>query len=971
MTGEVLDDIKSAVEQIQEFPPEDAENPRISDVTPVSRVISIAIYGEVPERTLRELAYDTRDELTSLDKVSMASVSGVRAYEIGIEISERSLRKYGLTFEEVARAVSGFSINLPGGTMRTESGEILLRVDAQAYRKGDFEEIALTTAVDGSVVTLGDVAEIQDGFEAVDSLSLFDGVPAAFVNVSRIGNQRALEIEEATQEYVNRMVLPAGVSVSTWANEASLIRDRTNMLVRNGLIGLTLVFGCLLLFLNLRLAFWTSMGIPISFMGGFIIAYTIGLSINMISLFAFIVVLGVVVDDAIVVGENIYAKIEEGMTPQMAAIVGLRDILPPVVIGILTTMAAFAPLLLVTGIMGQMMYSIPVVVISVLLFSLVEAMLILPSHLSRLNMSTKESRLERTQARFRSGLDSFIKRVYQPMLRYALKKPFVIVASGAALLLLTLGIVVGGHMKFVFTEGSEGELFIIELKMPVGTPFDETEENIRALNTAIENMANSIDAEMAYADGGSVIESVSAFVGTTPFSADISGGGNSAVRSHVGQIIVELRPTEQRDVELPEIERRVRERLGELPGAEITYTYDQFSPGEDIAVELSHPNTEILIEAVARTGAEIARFPGTLEIKDSFDLGKRELNLELTAAGIASGLTLSSLARQVRQAYYGEEVQRIQRGRDELKVLVRYSEAERRDISSIYDMRVRLNSGVEVPFRSVARVSEGRGYSTIERADRKRVITVSAKVDDAVANSSEINDALRNDVMPALAAEYPELDYNFEGADAELRKSFASLSQGMAFAILVIFSILSVQLKSYTQPLIIMSVIPFGFVGAILGHLALGYLLSMVSLMGLIALSGVVVNDSLILMDKINRTRDMKLEVDEAVIVAASARFRPIFFTTLTTFVGLAPMIFETSTNARFMIPMAISLAFGIVFATSITLLLVPALYKIRYNFMEFARRRQGDQLHLIRTREKLAEGWGDGWDVDTSPGKR
>ena len=970
---DVLDDIKSAVEQIQDFPPEDAENPRISDVTLISRVMSIALYGDVPERTLRELAFDTRDELTTLEEVSMASVSGVRAYEVGIEVSERSLREYGLTFEEVARAARSFSINLPGGTMRTESGDILLRADAQAYRRADFEEIALATAVDGTVITLGDVAEIVDGFESVDSLSLFDGKPAAFVNVSRIGDQRALEIEEAVQAYVSRMVLPAGVSASAFANEAKLVRDRTNMLVRNGLIGLTLVFGCLLLFLNMRLAFWTSMGIPISFMGGFIVMYALGgSSINMVSLFAFILVLGVVVDDAIVVGENIYAKMEQGLKPQAAAIVGLRDILPPVVIGILTSVAAFTPMLFVSGMMGQMLSPISIVVISVLMFSLVEAMFILPSHLSRVDIAHSTGRIDRAQARLRGVLESFVRRVYQPLLRYTLRKPVVIVASGAALLLFALGIVLGGHMKFIFVEHTEGELFIIDLKMPVGTPYEETYGNMRALTEAIRSAGLKFDEERGFADEGeSVIESISTFIGTSPFSADIMAVGNSAIQSHLGQIIVELMPAELRNIKITEIERRVIEELGELPAAEITYSYDQFSVGADIAVELSHSDPEALLDAVERTQEEVARYPGVMELKDSFDLGKRELNLELTDEGLASGLTLGSLARQVRQAYYGEEVQRIQRGRDEVKVLVRYTDSERRDVSSIYDMRVRLNDGTEVPFRSVARVSEGRGYSTIDRSDRKRVVSVTAKVDDALANATEINAALRTQVLPAIADEIRGLVYSFEGEDKERREGLESLAQGMAFSVLVIFAILSVQLKSYTQPLIIMSVIPFGFVGAILGHMALGYMLSMISLMGLIALSGVVVNDSLILMDKINKTRDKHVGVDEAIISAASARFRPIFFTTLTTFVGLAPMMFEQSTNARFMIPMAISLAFGIVFATTITLLLVPALYKIRYNFMEWMRRRQGDRMHLIRTREELLDGWGDEWEADGSPGKQ
>jgi multidrug efflux pump subunit AcrB len=681
----------------------------------------------------------------------------------------------------------------------------------------------------------------------------------------------------------------------------------------------------------------------------------------MVSLFAFILVLGVVVDDAIVVGENIYTRMEEGMAPLQAAIVGLRDILPPVIIGIVTTMMAFAPLLLVTGIMGQMLYAIPVVVISVLLFSLVEAMLILPSHLSRIKPSVEEGPLERIQAKLRGRLEVFIRNVYRPMLRYTLNKPFVIVASGIALLMLTMGILAGGHLKFVFIEGSEGEIMVVNLKMPVGTPFDETKKNMYRILDAFEQTRIEVDDKKDYPDGVSVFENIATFVGTTPFAANIAAASDSTVQSHVGQINVQLLPAERRDVEVLEIERSVRGYLGELPGAELVYTYDQFNVGSDIAVEVSLDDPELLLEVVERLKIEISKFPGTLEIADSFDIGKRELNLELTDAGLASGLTLGNLARQVRQAFYGEEVQRIQRGRDEVKVLVRYPDAERREISSIYDMRVRLDSGVEVPFRSVARVTEGRGYSTIERTDRRQVITVTAKVDNSSGNAVEINETLRDSVLPVLATEFQGLIYNMEGEEAERTESFSSMFQAMAFAILIIFSILSVQLRSYTQPLIIMSAIPFGFVGAIFGHLILGFNVSMVSTMGLIALTGVVINDSLILMDKINKTREYEPAVDEAIIYAASRRFRPILFTTLTTFVGLAPMIFETSTNARFMIPMAISLAFGIVFATTITLLLVPALYKIRYNFMQWARERRDRGLQMVSGKDD----WADEWDIE------
>jgi multidrug efflux pump subunit AcrB len=830
----------------------------------------------------------------------------------------------------VAEAVRQFSINLPGGTIRSKTGEILLRTDQQAYDQDDFEQIVLRTNPDGTLLKLKDVAVIDDGFKAVDELSLFNGKRAAFVDVLQVGDQQVLDIEEKVKAYVDAIALPEGVEAASWANQADILRSRIDLLVRNGLMGLVLVFGVLVLFLNFKLAFWTTMGIPISFLGAFILIAAGGGTINMISLFAFIVVLGIVVDDAIVVGESIYAKREQGVPPMRAALDGLHEVVAPVTMGILTTIIAFVPMFFTTGFIGQVLVVVPLVVVSVLFMSLIEACLILPSHLSNVKANGIDGALPMVQSGLRNALQRFIDRVYLPVLRLALRTPYVVLALALAVLMLTMGAMNGGHIKTVFFPSIDGDDIAVKLRMPNGTAASETEAVVRHMLAMADKTRTDYDANLP-AGSASIFRNISASVGSTPFSGrgGPGGGADSSSGSHFGEVKIELLEGEKRPFSASEIEAHWRELIGEIPGAQMTFFSNLLDAGEDINVELAHADFEKLLFAAERLKEILGKYSGVVDIQDSFEPGKPELQLELTDAGVAAGLTISNLARQVRQAFYGEEAQRVQRGRDDIEVLVRYSESERRSLSSIYAMRVRLDSGEEVPFRTVARAIESRGYSSIDRADRRRIVSVTAKVQEEAANANEINARLKQSVLPALAAEIPGLGFDFEGAEKERKDSFASLLSALAVALLGIFALLAVQLRSYAQALIIMSVIPIAFVGAVIGHKLLGFTVSFFSFFGIVALSGVVVNDSLILLDMINRLRGQGKELIDAVLAAGRRRFRPILFTTLTTCAGLAPIILEKSLQAQFLIPMAISLAAGVAFATLITLVLVPSLYVI------------------------------------------
>jgi multidrug efflux pump subunit AcrB len=935
----VLDDVKAAVDRIETFPLE-TEKPVVAELDNRRRVITIVLSGEASEKTLKALAERVRDELTAKDGISQVEISGVRNYEISIEVSEEALRRYGLSFQQVSNAVAMSSLDLPGGAVKTSGGEILLRTKGQMYRGSEFEDIVVVTRSDGTRVYLADVATVVDGFEDTSTATRFDGKRGVQIQVYRVGGEGALYIADTTRQYVHDLEadLPAGITADTWDDDSVILRQRIGLLLRNARLGLMLVFLCLTLFLNLRLAFWTTMGIPISFLGGFWLVPYFDVTINMISLFAFIIVLGIVVDDAIVVGENIYEYLQRGMKPLDAAIAGVREMAVPVTFAIITSVAAFAPLLFVAGNMGKVMRQIPIVVISVLLMSLVEALLILPAHLSGEGWRSHRfirpliEFLERIQNRVQDWLQRFIDGPYRKTLDFTLEWRYLTVAGAIVCLLLAVSLVGGGYLKFSFMPKVDADNMVAYLTMPQGTPAEQTAEVLERVESAALQVAR--DHDEGQPEGApSVIQHMSTTIGDQPRAG---GGGPMAARSttgdssHLGEVNIELLGSENRDISSAVLLSQWRDLVGEVPGAvSLTFQANLFSAGDPVSVQLAHRDFDTLLSAVERLKGIIAEYPGTKDVADSFLPGKKELKLTLTPEGRAVGLTLSDLARQVRAGFYGQEVQRVQRGRDDVRVMVRYPEAERRSLGDIERMRVRLPDGSEVPFATVASIEEGRGYAVINRTDRRRVVTVTADVDEAQANANEINADLRTEVMPVLTSEYPGLTYDFEGEQREQQEAMSSMARNFIVAQIAIFAILAIPFRSYLQPLIIMSAIPFGLVGAVLGHLVMGLNLTLLSVMGMIALTGVVVNDSLILIDLINRLRAEGKPVGEAIRDAGMRRFRPIMLTTATTFLGLSPMIFETSMQAKFLIPMAVSLGYGIVFATAITLILVPSLYRI------------------------------------------
>lgn len=946
----LLNDVKTRVDAIDTFP-EEAEEPVIEELLVTRQVIEVALFGAAEERTLKVLGDRMRDDLVALPEVSQVRLVSTRPYEISIEVSEQALRRYELTFDQVADAVRRSSLDLPGGRIDSLAGEILLRGEGQAYRGPEFERIVVRALADGTRLTVADVATVRDSFADTDLWSRFGGQPAVILQVFRIGEQSAIDVVGATKQYLDsiRPGLPTGIDVATYQDETAVLEARLNLLARNGVAGFVLVFAVLALFLRLSLAGWVALGIPLSFLGGIALMPRFGVSINMISLFGFIVVLGIVVDDAIVVGENIYSHFQRGKDAVTAAIDGATEVMKPVIFAVLTTIAAFAPILVVTGIMGKFMRVIPLVVIATLVFSLVESLLVLPHHLSRARRRQESGRppiWRRIQLRASNGLDRFVTERFEPFLAKVLEWRLLTLAAAVSLLLLTAAIVGAGWIEFHFMPPIEADNVVVSLTLPAGTPAEVTDRIVQRIESAALELEQEIESE-AETGNSEVFRHIITSVGAQPFrEAEQQRFGNVSAdfsAAHLGEVNIELIGAEERSLTSTQIADRWRELVGPVPEAvELAYTASLFSSGQPIFVQLSGTDVDQLRRASSELQQALGTYSGVREITDSFRAGKREVDLRITPEAESAGLSQISLARQVRQAFYGEEVQRIQRGREEVKVMVRYPASERRSLADLEGMRVRAPGGVEIPLATAAATRMTRGPATIQRVDRRRVVNVTADLDLEQGNANTILADLEETELPRILADYPGVRYTLAGEQEQQRETMQGLARGFTVALFVIYALLAIPFRSYWQPLVVMAAIPFGVIGAVLGHIVLGQSLAILSMFGIVALTGVVINDSLVLVDYVNRLRAAGATINDAVRKGAASRFRAILLTSLTTFAGLTPLLLERSLQAKFLVPMAISLAFGVLFATFITLLLVPVLYSMLEDLLQWlARRRQ------------------------------
>lgn len=939
--GKFLDEFKNKVDSIRTFPLQ-IEEPVFEDIKVSRQVINVAVSGDVSESTLKDYADQVRNDLLALPEITMVKLVNVRTDEVTVELSEWKLREYDITMDEVARAINLASIDIPAGSIRSESGNILIRTKTQKYIGQEFESIVLRSKPDGTVIRVSDVAKVVDGFKDNDLISRFDGKRSAMVQVFRTGNQSALIVANAVKKYVSetKANLPLALSLNYWQDDSSYLKSRLELLVNNGFFGLVLVVGILAMFLRLSLAFWVAVGIVISFLGALWMMPFLGVSINLLSLFGFILVLGIVVDDAIIVSENIHEFQMEGQGNLLQrAIRATQEVGKPVTFAVFTTIAAFIPLITAPGPIGEILGVIPLVVVPTLVFSLIESLFILPCHLGHRPKWYDDVRgvlspFYKFQKIFHNGVQWFIHHWYSNFLEFALKNRYATWGASLAILIACLGVIAGGWMRFQVFPAVEGDNIAAIVNMPQGTPAAQTEKII----TYIEEKAFELQKELQEnpeLKGVPIFRHTLSSVGRQPYSVTQQEGAGDYVlelaSGHKGEVHIELTPSEDRPgTSSEELAVRWRNMVGDLPGVRnVTFTASIFSTGAPIEIQLAGDNYPLLGRAIERLKTELGSFDGVHSIADSYEKANQELQIELKPQGYEMGFTPQWIGQQVRQAFFGAEAQRVQRGREEIRVIVRFPKQERKSVFNLERMMVESPSGEKVPFMSVAKAIDAEGLSTITRVDGKRIVNVTAQIDSSKITANGVLAALNKGFFEKLKLDFPGVEIGFEGEAREQKELMDGILQGYPLAMMIIFALLAIPFKSYLQPFIVMSAIPFGLVGAILGHLIMGMNLTIMSVFGIVALSGVVVNDNLVLVDFINKYRDKGGELLQAVRQAGVVRFRPILLTSMTTFAGLTPLILETSVQAKFLIPMAVSLAFGVMFATSISLVLVPSLYLI------------------------------------------
>ncbi len=904
-------EISNEIERIGTFPDE-AEKPRVAIAKRKIEVLRFAIYGDLPDFVLRNLADHVRDMLIAHKDITQVELMGARDREIHVDVPAENLRRYGMTLSDIARVISKSSLELGAGTLKTKAGDVLLRIRERRNSAQEYARLPVISNPDGSQVLLEDMATVTEGFEESDSWGSFNGKKAILLSVYRVGEQTPFQVASAAREVINeiRSSLPQGMGIAKVRDMSKMFIQRGDLLLSNAYIGLALVFIVLALFLEIRLAFWVSLGIPISFLGSFLLLAPTDFTINIITMFAYIVTLGIVVDDAVVVGENIYYYRGKGLSRIKAAIMGTRAVAMPVVFSVITNMVAFLPILFLPGIMGRMYKSIPLVVIAVFFVSLIESLFILPAHLAGHGQTRPSffplNVLEQWQKNFSRRFEAFVSGVYGGNLVKLIEHRYSLVAGALALLLITLGYVLSGRMGMVLSPKVESDYAFCQAELPYGAP----SSMLKSVESCLVKAAEKVVAQ----HGGD----------------DLSTGIFSRVENHQIKVYIQLTPPDIRPLHTSEVTRLWRKKVGEIPGIEsLSFASDRGGPGfgKNLTVALSHRDQKILKKAAQELAQNLSRFSMVYDIDDGSARGKEQIDITLNTLAQRMGLTSREVALQVRHAFQGVIAVRNQRGNDEVSVRVRLPMSQRSSLVSYEDLVLQSSQG-EILLKDAVTTLSGRGYTSIQRTNGKREILVAANVRPASQTVNILKD-MKENMLVELVNRYPGLSYEFSGRQADARQSTEHLMKGLCIVLFCIFALLAVPFQSYLQPLIIMFSIPFGVIGAIAGHLIMGYSLSVVSLFGIVALSGVVVNDGLVLIDLINQKVRKGILLKEAVVQSGIQRFRPILLTTLTTCGGLTPMILETSRQARFLVPMTISLGFGLLFATIITLGLVPCLYLI------------------------------------------
>lgn len=961
--AEKLEEVKAEIERIAVFP-EGAEEPRVVQASNRAKIMEIVLHGQVSERFLKEEAERLKSEIAALPSASYVEVGNTRDYEISIEIDREKLNAYELTLQQVASIVGANSLELPGGTLDTETTSIQIRTLGRNFNKADFEEIVIRTGQNGAKVRLGDVATVIDGFEASDLSASFSGNPSASVNVFRVGEEQLLEIVDEVKTYLAESFeasLPSSVDVTIWVNDADSLQSRLELLIDNAIIGLLLVALCLALFLDFRLAVWSVVGIGVSFVATFIIMRFAGMSINQISLFGFILAIGIVVDNAIVVGENIFKNGEAGAKPQKAAVAGAQRVAVPVVFSALTTVVAFTPLLQLPGVLGKFLGDIPTVVIIVLLLSLAQSLLILPRNLSKLDVSPSYRPnivlrgINVIRRQVDRALSWFIDYPLDAILRFSTRRFLIPIAAVIATMILTVGLLANGYVRFSFFPSIEGELVTANIEMSAGTSFENTQRVADFLNET---------AYLAAEDIGKVFnlrpEDVVLNISTVVGQRSSSGGPSASTTTSsatLGSVSVGLPKAEGRAFSTREFEAAWRERTGTVPGVKsLSLSAILVGAGDPIALEISVPDGVDPRPVLDDVEGQLAAIDGVFDIQDDLSAGRLEYKLSLKDDAAVYGLQLNDLAQQMRNGFFGIEATRVQRGRDDVRVFVRLPEYQRDSISDMLATKIRTPDGDLIPLSAVADIREGLSPTEILRRDSRTINTVTADVESSVITGQEANNFIRDEILPNLNEKYPGVAIGFGGEQRQQGDAQSALSSALALALFVIFALLALVFRSYVQPIVVMVAIPLGLIGAVAGHLIVGIQITLLSIFGIIGLAGVVINNSLVMIDLFNEYLAKGMDTRAAVIKGTKDRFRPILLTSMTTFLGVSPLIMETSFQAQFLIPLAVSIGFGVLFGTVIIIFAIPAVFIAQAKlFRSF--RKEGVQMERAANDSLVEEG--------------
>ena len=929
-----LDEVKSEIDRITVFP-EEAEEPTVVQASQPELVLELVLHGATGPEVLKGEAERLKDALTRLPGVSFVQLGNVLDDQLTVEVDRDVLAAYGLTMQDIAARIGQGSLELPAGSLDTGTLNVPLRTLGRNFTRADFEAVVVATDERGGKLRLGDIGSVVDGFEDVDFAASFDGEPSVSVEVYRVGDEQVLDLVDTTKDYLAKTFepsLPEGIDVTLWRNEAQELQGRLDLLLRNGAIGLALVMLCLTLFLDFRLAAWAASGIGIAFVATFIVMASLGMTINMISLFGFILAIGIVVDNAIVIGENVYKNAEGGLPAQEAAVVGTQRMAVPVIFSALTTVVAFTPLMQLPGLLGKFLGDIPKIVIIVLLLSLLQSLFILPRNLSSVDFSPgyRPNILLRGLARVRGGVDRTLRRFIDGplhrMLTFSTRRWAVPLATVAMMMTLTIGLIVHGHVRFSFFPAIDGSLVTADIEMSDGTSFIRTEAVARRVRDAAIEAGRVLD-ERAGSLSGPVIEGISVVIGR---GATLEGpdGASAASGSSRANVMVKLLDAERRSFPNGDFEALWREGLGDIPGLRrLNLSSSIVGAGDAIALELSLPDGQDIRPVVDEVRAELERVPGVFDLRDDASGGRLEYTFALRDEARLYGVTTQDLALQVRAGFFGVEATRVQRGGDDVRVFVRLPDAERATLSDLLDTRIRTPAGELVPLGTLARIEEGRSASEILRRDGRTITTVGGDVDGATITAGEANAWIRDELLPALGERYPDLIVEFGGEQRTQGDAGSALWRAFGFALLAIFALLALIFRSYVQPIIVMAAIPLGLIGAVLGHVLVGIPLGLLSIIGIIGLSGVVINNSLVMVDLYNEYLGAGFGTRHAVIEGTKERFRPILLTSVTTFLGIYPLIMETSLQAQFLVPLAVSIGYGVLFGTLIIVLAVPALF--------------------------------------------